>query len=73
MDIYINYQKEVSYVFFNKIFIGTLILIFILILIYRQSLLKKMNEELNEKIKLEIQKNEEKNRISIQQSITAHK
>ncbi len=66
--VFINYQKEVSYVFFNKIIAGFLILIFILILIYRQYLLKKMNKELYEKIEIEIQKNEEKNRLSIQQS-----
>ena len=72
-DIYnkwvtINYQKEVNYVFFYEIFAGTLILISILILAYRQYLLKKLNQELNERIELEMQKNEEKNRISIQQS-----
>ncbi|WP_368028913.1 ABC transporter substrate-binding protein [Arcobacter sp. s6] len=66
--IYVNYQKEDNYVLFNKFSMAILLLIFILILIYRQYLLKKMNEELNEKIKIEMEKNEEKNRISIQQS-----
>ena len=64
----VNYQKEIDYTFFYEIFAGTLILISILILAYRQYLLKKLNQELNERIELEMQKNEEKNRISIQQS-----
>ena len=64
----VNYQKEIDYAFFYEIFAGTLILISILILAYRQYLLKKLNQELNERIELEMQKNEEKNRISIQQS-----
>ena len=66
--VYVNYQKEISHVFFNKIFIGTLLFIFILILIYRQYLLNNMNKKLHERIELEMQKNEERNRISIQQS-----
>ncbi|MDZ7817248.1 MAG: ABC transporter substrate-binding protein [Aliarcobacter sp.] len=66
--LYVNYQKEVSYVFFNKIFAAVIILIIIFILIYRQYLLKKMNKKLHEKIEIEMKKNEEKNRISIQQS-----
>ena len=66
--IYVNYQKEVSYVLFNKITIGILLLLVLFTLIYRQYLLKKMNKQLHEKIKIEMQKNEEKNRISIQQS-----
>lgn len=66
--IYVNYQKEVSYVLFNKITIGILLLLVLFTLIYRQYLLKKMNKQLHERIKIEMQKNEEKNRISIQQS-----
>ena len=66
--IYVNYQKELSYVLFNKITIGILLLLVLLTLFYRQYLLKKMNKQLHEKIKIEMQKNEEKNRISIQQS-----
>ena len=72
-DIYNNwiavtYQKEVSYILFNKVMAGILLLTFILILIYRQYLLKEMNKKLHKKVEIEIQKNEEKNRISIQQS-----
>jgi signal transduction histidine kinase/ABC-type nitrate/sulfonate/bicarbonate transport system substrate-binding protein len=66
--IHVNYQKEVNYILFNKFFAVLIVILGILILIYRQYLLKKMNKELHEKIQIEIQKNEEKNRISIQQS-----
>ena len=62
--ISINYPKEVDY----KLLIPITIFLFILVLIYRQYLLKKLNKKLLEKVKLEIQKNEEKNRILIQQS-----
>ncbi|MGE3592088.1 MAG: ABC transporter substrate-binding protein [Arcobacter sp.] len=62
--ISINYPKEVDY----KLLIPITIFLFILVLIYRQYLLKKLNKELLDKVKLEIQKNEEKNRILIQQS-----
>jgi ABC-type nitrate/sulfonate/bicarbonate transport system substrate-binding protein/signal transduction histidine kinase len=66
--VYVNYQKEISYVFFNKIFAAIILIIIILILIYRQYLLKKMNKQLFERIEIEMKRNEEKNRISIQQS-----
>lgn len=66
--ISVNYQKEIDYVFLYKILAGLIILTFVIILFYRQYLLKKLNLQLNEKIELEIQKNEEKNRILIQQS-----
>ncbi|MDD3008631.1 MAG: ABC transporter substrate-binding protein [Arcobacter sp.] len=62
--ISINYPKELDY----KLLIPITIFLFILVLIYRQYLLKKLNKKLLEKVKLEIQKNEEKNRILIQQS-----
>ena len=64
----VNYQKEIDYTFIYKILVASIILIFIIAVIYRQYLLKKLNAQLNEKIELEIQKNEEKNKILIQQS-----
>ena len=72
-DIYnkwisISYQKELSYVLFSKIIVGFIVFIIILNLIYRQYLLKKMNKELYKRVQIEIEKNEEKNRLSIQQS-----
>ena len=66
--VFIEYQKELDYSFLYKILAVAIIIIFILILIYRQLLLKKLNIRLNAKVKLEIKKNEEKNRILIQQS-----
>lgn len=64
----INVQKEINYTFLNKILVTLLIFIVIFVLIYRQYLLKKLNKELLEKVAIEINKNEEKNRILIQQS-----
>ena len=66
--VFIEYQKELDYSSLYKILAAAIIIIFILILIYRQLLLKKLNIRLNAKVKLEIKKNEEKNRILIQQS-----
>ena len=66
--ISVNYQKEIDHVFLYEILAGIMVFTFILFLFYRQYLLKKLNAQLNEKVKLEIQKNEEKNRILIQQS-----
>ncbi len=66
--VLVEYQKELDYSSLYKILGAAVILIFILILIYRQLLLKKLNIRLNAKVKLEIRKNEEKNRILIQQS-----
>jgi signal transduction histidine kinase/ABC-type nitrate/sulfonate/bicarbonate transport system substrate-binding protein len=66
--VYVNYQKEISYIFFNKIFALIIVLIIILVLVYRQYLLKQMNKELYKKVEIEMKKNEEKHRISIQQS-----
>lgn len=62
--ISINYEKDVDY----KLLTFVVIIIFILFLIYRQYLLKKLNKNLSKKIDLEVKKNEEKNRILIQQS-----
>jgi signal transduction histidine kinase/ABC-type nitrate/sulfonate/bicarbonate transport system substrate-binding protein len=72
-DIYnkwvsVNYQKETNYILPNKILGLILVLFVILVLIYRQYLLKRMNKELHQKIEIEIQKNEERNRILVQQS-----
>ena len=66
--ISINYQKEPDNRFLNKVLMIIIILISVFIIIYRQYLLKKMNKELHEKIEIEMQKNEERNRISIKQS-----
>ena len=66
--ISVNYQKEIDYIFLYQILAGVIIVTFLLVLFYRHYLLKKLNAQLNEKIELEIQKNEEKNRILIQQS-----
>ena len=66
--ISVNYQKEIDYIFLYQILTGMVIVTFLLVLFYRHNLLKKLNAQLNEKIELEIQKNEEKNRILIQQS-----
>jgi signal transduction histidine kinase/ABC-type nitrate/sulfonate/bicarbonate transport system substrate-binding protein len=64
----VNYQKETDYDSLNKLLFVIIGFILIFILFYRQYLLKKMNEELNKKIKIEMKKNEERNRILIQQS-----
>jgi signal transduction histidine kinase/ABC-type nitrate/sulfonate/bicarbonate transport system substrate-binding protein len=66
--VQVNYQNEINYTFFNKMFAVIIVLIIILILIYRQYLLKQMNKKLYERIEIEMKKNEEKHRISIQQS-----
>lgn len=66
--ISINYQKESNNELLNKVLIILIIFISLFILIYRQYLLKKLNKELHEKIEIEMQKNKERNRISIQQS-----
>lgn len=66
--ISVSYQKELDYSFLYKLLAIFAILIFIGILFYRHYLLKKLNAQLNEKIEIEIKKNEEKNRILIQQS-----
>ena len=64
----LEYQKEFDYKFVYEIIASLGILTFFGILFYRAYLLKKLNAQLNEKIKIEIEKNEEKNRILIQQS-----
>lgn len=54
--ISVNYQNSLDYGFFYKILAVLIILTFILVLFYRQYLLKKLNSQLNEKIAIEIQK-----------------
>ncbi len=66
--INVNYEKEINYSLINKILFGIIVLILIVILIYRQYLLKQLNKRLEEKVQDEIKKNDEKNRILIQQS-----
>ena len=66
--ISVNYQNNIDYSSIYKILAIMGILTIIGILFYRHYLLKRLNLQLNEKIELEIQKNEEKNRILIQQS-----
>ena len=64
----IEYQKEFDYKLLYELLAVILVLTSIGIIFYRDYLLKKLNAQLNEKIKIEIEKNEEKNRILIQQS-----
>jgi signal transduction histidine kinase len=64
----VSYQKELDYSFLYKLFSILIIFIIVGILFYRHYLLKKLNAQLNKKIEIEIEKNEEKNRILIQQS-----
>ena len=64
----IEYQKEFDYKLLYELLAVILVLTSIGIIFYRDYLLKKLNTQLNEKIKIEIEKNEEKNRILIQQS-----
>ena len=66
--ISVNYQKELDYTPLYKFLAALIIFTIIGILFYRHYLLKRLNIQLNEKIQLEIEKNEEKNRILIQQS-----
>ena len=66
--ININYQKEINYSLINKVLFGLIVVILIASLIYRQFLLKQLNNKLEEKIQEEIKKNDEKNRILVQQS-----
>ena len=64
----IEYQKEFDYKLLYELLAVILVLTSIGIIFYRDYLLKRLNAQLNEKIKIEIEKNEEKNRILIQQS-----
>ena len=66
--ISINYEKSINYTFLIKTLIFLIVFILVIFLVYRQYLLKKLNNKLNDKIKEEMIKNEEKNRILIQQS-----
>jgi signal transduction histidine kinase len=66
--ISVNYQNNVDYSSIYKILAIMIVLTFAGILFYRHNLLERLNLQLNERIELEIQKNEEKNRILIQQS-----
>lgn len=66
--INVNYQKEKDYSSINKVLSILIILLLLTFLIYRQYLLKKLNSQLEEKIKEEIKLNEENNKILIQQS-----
>ncbi len=64
----LEYQKDFDYTIIYEIVATLGILMFFGILFFRAYLLKKLNIQLNEKIKIEREKNEEKNRILIQQS-----
>jgi signal transduction histidine kinase len=66
--ISVNYQKVLNYTPLYELLVALTIFTIISMLFYRHYLLKKLNEQLNKKIQLEIEKNEEKNRILIQQS-----
>ncbi len=64
----INYQEGVQYKTIWQYLIIILIITIILILVYRQFLLKGLNKKLNEKVKIEIEKNIRQNEILSQQS-----
>lgn len=64
----ISYEQHIDYETVVKIFIAIFILFIIFFLIYRFFLLRKMNLELNEKISLELKKNDVKNNLLLQQS-----
>ena len=66
--ISINYQKELDYTKFYKILALILIIIFVLAIIYRQFLLNKVNKELEEKVKEEIEKNNQQHKVLRQQT-----
>ena len=66
--INVNYQKEKDYSYINKILAILIVLLLITFLIYRQYLLKNLNNKLEKRVLEEIKLNEEKNRILIQQS-----
>ncbi|WP_428025534.1 ABC transporter substrate-binding protein [Arcobacter sp.] len=66
--ISVNYQKGLDYNYIIKLSLIMFIVLFLIALIYRQSLLKKLNIDLNNKVREEIEKNEEKNKILLKQS-----
>jgi len=66
--ISVNYQKGFDYEFIVKVLLFLFIIIIISALLYRQSLLKNLNTQLNEKMKLEIEKNTHQNEILSQQA-----
>lgn len=66
--VYINYQNSIDKDAVLKLFILILAIFFILAIIYRAYLLKKTNQELENRVAFEIKQNEEKNGILLQQS-----
>ncbi|WP_066167447.1 ABC transporter substrate-binding protein [Aliarcobacter cryaerophilus] len=66
--VYINYQNSIDKDTVLKLFILILAIFFILAIIYRAYLLKKTNQELENRVAFEIKQNEEKNGILLQQS-----
>lgn len=66
--VYIHYQNNIDKDTVFKLFIVIFVLFLILAIIYRAYLLKKTNQELENRVTFEIKQNEEKNRLLLQQS-----
>ncbi|MCT7481425.1 ABC transporter substrate-binding protein [Aliarcobacter cryaerophilus] len=66
--VYVNYQNSINKDTVLKLFILILAIFFIIAIIYRAYLLKKTNQELENRVAFEIKQNEEKNGILLQQS-----
>jgi len=64
----INYQEGVQYQTIWRYLIIMIVILIVLGLIYRQYLLKDLNRRLNEKVKIEIEKNMRQNKVLSEQS-----
>ena len=66
--ISVKYEKGLDYKFFYKVLLVLIIISFSFIIIYRQMLLKKANKNLQEKVRSEIHKNNQKHKLITQQT-----
>ena len=66
--ISINYQQGVQYATLWRYIIMFAIIIFLLIILYRQYLLNDHNKKLNEQVKLEVEKNTQQQELMAQQA-----
>ena len=66
--LFINYQEANDFKYISRITVLLLIIFFILATIYRAVLFKKANKELEKRVAYEIEQNEKKNQILLQQS-----